>query len=873
MLGDTGNIFTALALVTTLYGGVAALVSIIGQDGRWLKSARNALRVAAVLLVGAVLLLVLGFLTDDFRILYVAQHSTRHQPLYLKLSALWGGQEGSLLLWSAMQTSFAVISLRDRDAHKRALIPWATVVLAVVSAFFTGLTLLLSNPFIQLSQMPPEGRGLNPVLRHPGMLFHPPTLYVGYVALSIPFAFALASLIGKLSADRGTEVLSGRAERLSPVSWVRIVHGWLLLAWLGLSLGLLLGMRWAYDVLGWGGYWGWDPVENAGLMPWFTLTALLHGVVVEDEGGRRGGRRGFRMWNYILAVLSFSLVLFGTFATRSGLIESVHAYAVSNLGGVFLTAIAVSLVTGLGLVIAAFRRESRDTKPGSPSTEDEDFPLLSREGLFFLTLVLFLMLTLSVFVGSVLPTLTDVLVGRRFEAGPDWFDRVTGPQFAFLVLLLGVCPLIGRSIAVFRFSPREGVTGFGAWIGIVGAGATAGVGLLAGFAQPASLLGFALTGLAATTVVLEFGQAAAKRMKLRDEVLPVALWALVRTQRRRYGGYLVHLGVILMAVGVIGTRMYQEERQMVLKTGEPTEVGRYTMVVDMLAQNRAVDRLSTWAEVSLYNGTRYQATLLPQIDRYESFQQSYSVTALLAGVRQDLMLILAGWNDDGTAVTLKAVVNPLASFLWLGGLVFLAGGALAFWPSSAQGLWNVIAPLLLVALLAGSAWAMWGAGHGVVRQRGIAETPSGSMRYQGRPRVGEVAPDFSLPSLSGETLSIEALRGEVVILNFWATWCPACKEDMPMLQTLAEEYRDRGVSVVGIAFQAGEAAISESLRAAGVTYQVGVDDVGETVTRYGITGVPETFVIDADGVVRFVNVGALRESALRSELDALVGER
>ena len=863
MLGDIGLLITALAWVATLYGGVAALISIRTQDRRWLESGRNAMIASAALLGGAVLLLVLAFLTDNFRIMYVANHSSRLQPLYLKFSALWGGQEGSLLLWSAMQAFLAVVALREGDEHKRALIPWAMVVLAVVGLFFTGVTLYHSNPFTQFSRMPLDGRGLNPVLRHPGMLFHPPTLYVGYVGLSIPFAYALSSLITKLRP--GVPLPTG--------SWVRIVHGWLLLAWLGLSLGLLLGMRWAYDVLGWGGYWGWDPVENAGLMPWFTLTALLHGVVIEDEAGRRGGRRGFRMWNYILAVLSFALVLFGTFATRSGLIQSVHAYAVSGLGGVFMTAIVVSLITGIGLVIAAFHRESREERKRPTSSVEDDFPLLSREGLFFLTVVLFLMLTLSVFVGSVLPTVTELLVGRRFEAGPEWFDRVTGPQFALLVLLMGVCPLIGRGLAAFRLSFKQGTAGFGAFMGLMGAGATVGLGLWAGFVQPASLLGFALTGLAATTAVYEFAHASARRMERRNEALHVAFWGLVRTQRRRYGGYIVHLGVILMAVGVIGTRMYQVERQMVFQAGEPAEVGRYSLVFDFLSQDRVGDRLSTWAEVTLYTDRGYAATLLPQVDRYEAFQQSYSATALRAGVREDLTLILAGWSEDGTAVTLKAVVNPLAFFLWLGGLVFLAGGALAFWPRSAGGLWNVIAPVLIVSMLAGSAWAMWGTAQGVVINRGVADSSSGSTRYGGRARVGQPAPDLNLTGLAGETLSTEALRGEIVVLNFWAPWCPACKENMPMLQTVADDYLDRGVTFVGVAFQADERSVLDTLAQIGITYAVALDDEGETVSRYGITGVPETFILDPDGTVAFVHVGPLRENRLRSELDALVGDR
>jgi cytochrome c-type biogenesis protein CcmF len=685
----------------------------------------------------------------------------------------------------------------------------------------------------------------------------------------VPFAFALASLITQLSAPRSPQPEA----RPASASWVRMVHGWLLLAWLGLSLGLLLGMRWAYDVLGWGGYWGWDPVENAGLMPWFTVTALLHGAVIQDEAGKLDGRRGFRMWNYILAVLSFVLVLFGTFATRSGLIQSVHAYAVSNLGGVFMSAIVVSLVAGIGLVIAVVRRESQDAQRHPASDTEGELPLLSREGLFFLTVVLLLMLTVSVFVGSVLPTLTQALVGRRFEAGPDWFDRVTVPQFAALVLLMGVCPLVARGVAAFRLSWKQGATGYGAWIGVVGAGATVGLGLLSGFGQPVSLIGFALTGLAATTVVYEFGHAAARRMRQRNELLPVALWALVRTQRRRYGGYLVHLGVILMAVGVIGTRMYQVEQEMVLVAGQPTEVGPYTLVVDTLAQDRVGDRLSTWAEVSLYTDKGYQATLLPQIDRYGSYQQSYSVTALRAGVREDLMVILAGWSDDGTTVTLKVVVNALASFLWFGGLVFLAGGALALWPRSAQGAWNVIAPVLLVTLLAGAAWSMWGIPHNVVNNKGIADPSSTTATDGGRPRVGQAAPAFTIPIASGGTLSTETLRGEVVVLNFWAPWCPSCKDDLPMLQAVSEDYRDRGVRFVGVAFQAEEAEVAESLATYGITYDVGIDEMGETVARYGITGVPETFVLSPEGRVTFVNVGPLRESVLRRELDALVKEQ
>ncbi|MGD1996940.1 MAG: cytochrome c biogenesis protein CcsA, partial [Anaerolineae bacterium] len=413
MLAEIGSILSGLALAAALYAVSATFWSIRRGDSRWAESGRNSVYAAAGFLGLALLALLAAFLGDQFQIEYVFQHSSRDLPVYLKASAVWAGQDGSLLLWAFLQALFAALVVGRPSKRSRPLVPWAAIFLNLITVFFVAVTLFASNPFARLATIPADGRGLNPLLRHPGMIFHPPALYLGYVGLAVPFAFGLAALVTRHMED-----------------WPAAAHRWTLVSWLFLGLGLLLGMRWAYDVLGWGGYWGWDPVENAGLMPWLTTTALLHGMVMQEQG------RGFRLWNSLLVIGSFILVLFGTFTTRSGLIQSVHAFGRSNLGLYFLGAIVLTLAGSLALLL---KRRSLLTRGNSSDG------LLSRQGMFLFTLVLFLTITGSVLVGSILPTLTEALTDQRFEAGPSWFDRVTGPQFGALVLVMGLCPLLGRA--------------------------------------------------------------------------------------------------------------------------------------------------------------------------------------------------------------------------------------------------------------------------------------------------------------------------------------------------------------------------------------------------------------------------------------------
>ena len=820
MLGEIGTLLTALALLTTLYAACAAYWSIHRRDDRWAQSAQNAVRVVAGMLGAALLVLLIAFLSNDFSIRYVAQHTSTLIPVYLKVSALWAGQEGSLLLWSFLQALFAALATGRASDRARPLLPWATVFLSLITAFFVAVTLFLSNPFTPLPQPPLDGQGLNPVLRHPGMIFHPPALYVGYVGLAVPFAFALAALVTRQTG-----------------AWTAAIRTWTLTAWLGLGLGLLLGMRWAYDVLGWGGYWGWDPVENAGLLPWFTATALLHGAVMQEE------KRGFRVWNILLAIFSFALVLFGTFATRSGMIQSVHAYATSNLGGYFLAAIVVTLAGSL--ILLYVRRETLTAERSSEG-------LLARDGMFFLTLVLFSMLTVSVFVGSVLPTLTQVLTSQRFEAGPAWFDRVTGPQFAALMLVIGLCPLLGRAAAALKRLRQK------RWLLLAGTVAAPLIAALAGFTRPISLIGFAVVGTALVTTLAEFVEGVIARRKRTAEAPLNALWRLLRRQRRKYGGYLVHTGIILMAVGVIGTRMYPFEVENTLTAGQSHTVGRYTLIFEELKRDFIADYTSTWATVSVYRNGDYLATLEPRLNHYANTEQTVTVPALQPGVREDLYLILSGWAADGTTATFKIVVNALVNFLWLGGLIFLAGGALALWPHGGNTTGNAVALSVGLLLLFGAGWAMWGFPHGAVQH--------GS----GRPLAGQAAPGFRLTLLDGGSVTLSDARGKVAVVNFWASWCPSCKKEMPALQTVWETYQDQGVVLIGVTYRDEEATTRTALAEYGTTYPVGLDTGGRIADAYGITGIPETFVIDRDGRIAYIHIGEVTGEQLAAELDSLL---
>ena len=600
---------------------------------------------------------------------------------------------------------------------------------------------------------------------------------------------------------------------------------------------------------GGGGSGGGDPVENAGLMPWITATALLHGAVIQEQRGK------FKWWNVLLAVMSFVLVLFGTFTTRSGLIQSVHAFARSPLGPYFLAAIGVSLAGSLALAIAR-RSELSSSEPVDG--------FLSREGLFLLTLILFSTLTVSVMIGSVLPTLTEALTSQQFEAGPEWFDRVTGPQFAAMVLLLGLCPVLGRAVSVLSRLRARGLPI------LLGAVLVPVAGALAGFQGWSTMVGFGLVGMAGGTALAEYVRDLAARSRKDGEGALRALLALFVRNRRRYGGYLVHIGVILMALGVIGTRLHVVEAEEVLGFGRPVEVENYTLVFEDLERSAADEYVRTTATVSVYLEGTYLVSLRPWTDSYASFEQTVATPALRSGLREDLYLVLAGWSSDGASITLKVFVNPLASFLWLGGLIFMAGGTVAFWPSAPvrrmsaletrrRALWAAVGTVVGVATLVATGLSMWGPNPGAV------------VLPAARPLVGQEAPEFRLDLLDGTSASLSDLRGQVAVVNFWASWCLSCEDELPALQATWEEYEDQGVVLVGILYQDEVAAAQGMISQFGLTYPIGVDQDDRIATAYGITGIPETFVIDPQGVVSELFIGPVSGPELQQAVDSALG--
>lgn len=821
MISLTGMILLALALGVTAFAVFAFILSLVKEQKRWLLTGKWALWIGVGFILSALIVLVVAFLTDQFQLKYVAQNASSALPFYLKLSAIWAGQEGSLLLWAMLQSLFAAWVSLNKESEHEPLMTWTVIILSALSVFFIAMTLLFSNPFVPIRPVPSDGWGMNPLLRHAGMIFHPPILYIGYVGLAVPFAYGLAGLIvGKVDA------------------WVRSARRWLSMSWLTLGVGLLLGARWAYDVLGWGGYWGWDPVENAGLMPWLIATALLHGMILQIRG------KGFRLWNISLAVLAYALVIFGTFTTRSGFIQSVHAFSQSQIGWYFLGLLAVILVAGLAVLL--FKRKNL----GQLTYPDKFF---SREGAFFFTLLLFLLITFSMLIGTLLPTLTQ----GRFVAPPAWFNQIIGPQLGALVFLIGVCPLVGKIRRTIN----------NAWQRLIGpiAGLLFGMAfaLVGGFDRWTAVVGLAAAGMAAGTIVQSLGRVLISRIKRSGEIARPGSSIYLLFQRT--GGDLVHLGVILMAVGVIGTQQFSTARNVTLMPGESVAFDAYEVTYENREQEQQPDHLESWANLSIYRSGTFRGALSPQMTHYPNRQQTLAEPAIRTGLSEDLYVVLFQWLPDG-AVSLNITINPLSNFLWVGGLILLLGGWFAWgFPShdkvsANDGRQRIKSALRLIfglSIIVLYVFVTWGGTHDRGTQRS-------------RPRIGVVAPDFQSISTVAEVFSLKDHLGEVVVLNFWGSWCAPCEEELPALQRVWEHYADQEVQLVGIAMDDTIESVLTMAKSNAVTYPLIVERDGEISSAYGIRAVPETVIVDQEGKVNQIVIGGVTETQLRRLIDQML---
>ncbi|MFQ6616762.1 MAG: heme lyase CcmF/NrfE family subunit, partial [Fidelibacterota bacterium] len=597
-----------------------------------------ALFVLCTVLMG---ILVFSFVTHDFSLKYVASYSNRTLPLAYTVSALWAGQAGSLLLWAWLLCLFSVIVVRQNQRQNRTLIPYVLGTLLATILFFIGLMVYATSPFEQLPQALPDGKGLNPMLQNSGMIMHPPTLYLGYVGFTVPFAFAIASLITrKLDAQ-----------------WIRTTRRWTLFSWLFLTLGNLFGAKWAYVELGWGGYWAWDPVENASLMPWLTGTAFLHSVMIQEKRGM------LKVWNMVLIILTFGLTIFGTFITRSGIISSVHSFGESSLGPLFLIFLGLVLVSSLSLLWSRRNDLKSDNRLDA---------FLSRESSFLFNNLVLVGMTFAVFWGTIFPILSEAVRGVKITVGPPFFNQVNLPIALALLALTGICPLIAwrkSSAHNFRRNFVIPVT-----TGLMTAFVLAVIRVPSLF----SIISFSLSAFVITTILLEFSRGARARARVRNTGLLRGMWDVTMRNKRRYGGYVVHLGMVMLIVGITGSSVFQKEKIAVLNEGEQLEIAGYTLVYETLEDHSTDHAQVAAARVRVTEDDRFLGTLYPAKQLHANFEPVSEVD-IRQTLKEDLYVILAGWDEQRRG-TFKVLVIPLVGWIWLGGTVMVVGTLIAMGP-------------------------------------------------------------------------------------------------------------------------------------------------------------------------------------------------
>jgi cytochrome c-type biogenesis protein CcmF len=632
------------ALGVAVYGIGAAILGACRSQPGVVASARNAVYVTGGLVATATASLLWLLVNDRFEVLYVAQNSRIDQPLPYKISALWGGMAGSLLLWAVVLAGYMVVAAWiNRDRHPE-LMPWVHAVCLGTIAFFVGLQLLAANPFETLPFAPVDGQGMNPLLQNPAMAIHPPNLYLGYVGFTIPFAFAIAALVtGKLDT-----------------SWLTAIRRWTIVAWFFLTIGITLGAQWAYVELGWGGYWGWDPVENASFMPWLIATAYLHSVIIEEKKGM------LRVWNMLMVIATFSLCIFGTFLTRSGIVSSVHAFTTSNLGPLFAGFLALTLAVSLGLV--AWRLPELRSRHRLES-------VLSRESSFLFNNLVLVVACFAVLWGTMFPVFSEAINGVKITVGPPFFNRVNIPIFLTLLALTGIGPLIAWRRASWPSLRRAFV-----WPGATFSAAFAAC-IAFGLAGPYTWMSLSLSAFVVATVVQEFWRGARGRAASSGESFGLALVNLTRRNKRRYGGYVIHVGIVFMAIGITGSGVFQHDAEATLRPGETVDIGGYRMQfegLDIFA-TRGVDVVS--ASLVAFDGGRARFRMVPQRHFHPRQDNPTTEVAIWSGLRHDLYVVLAGWNSDGSEVaTFKLYLNPLVKWIWIGGFVMLLGTLICLIP-------------------------------------------------------------------------------------------------------------------------------------------------------------------------------------------------
>jgi len=632
-----------LAFVLALFGIVA---SVVGERRRIPELSVAGVRAVVgvtLLAVVAAGVLVVAFLTHDYSLQYVSGRSSRDMPLRYVITAFYGGQEGSLLFWMIVAGVLGSIAFARNRARFPRIIPYSAAVFLSLQAFMLYMLCFVASPFELNAVVPEDGRGLNPLLRDPGMLVHPPMLLSGYASFAVPFAIAAGALI---------------AGRMTP-EWLRYVRKWTLVAWAILGTGIFLGGWWAYHVLGWGGYWGWDPVENVSLLPWLTATAFIHSIMVQERRGM------LKVWNMGLLLASYVLAIFGTFVVRSGLIQSVHSFAISQIGPYFLGFLIAVTTLSVGLIF--YRR----TMLQSDNTFDA---VVSRESGFLLNNVVFTGIAFATFWGTVYPVISEAFTGTEMTVGAPFYNQVNGPLFLIMLILMGIGPLLAWRQTVIETLKRDIIVP-------IALAVVAIVVLLALFGQPMATAGIAAAVFAIGAIGVEYWKGARLRRKNAGDSLPVAVYRLARRDPRRYGGYIVHLGVAIIAIGIVGSTFFQTERRVVLNEGESIEVAEYTLVYEELVETRTSDAQVFTARMDVLVDGSDKGVIEAKRFFYNGFadQPTTQVAVNTVGF-DDVYVMLTEWDETGAA-NLHIFINPLVPWIWVGGLIYLFGMVVIFWPA------------------------------------------------------------------------------------------------------------------------------------------------------------------------------------------------
>ena len=641
-----------LALFTALWGAGTAWF------GKWQDQpevarmvTRSTYGVMAALLLAA-LCLWKGLLSHDFNIEYVAQYTSRNLPTSYVIAAFWAGQKGSLLFWATILSIFGATAQSVTSRRHAALLPYVAAITNLVIAFFVLTMLLSANPFERLLFTPDDGRGLNPQLQNPGMTIHPPMLYLGYISITIPFAFAMAALLSK-RLDTG---------------WIHAMRKWTILSWLFLSTGITLGMWWAYVELGWGGYWSWDPVENASLLPWLTMTAFLHSVMIQEKRGM------LKRWNLTLIVVSYLLSIFGTFITRSGVIASVHSFTQSSVGYFFLGFLLLAAIGSLTLLYVRWPLLEPEAKLES---------MASREAAFLFNNLALVGIAFSVLWGTLFPILSEAVRGTKITVGPPFFDRVNLPLGLFLLALTGIGPLIAWRKASVENLQRQFVVPV-----VTGAAVALGLVLLR-IADFYAVMAWSLAGFVLGTVVQEFWRGVRARRRIHSEPSLLALGRLISRNRRRYGGYLVHVGFLTYAVAFAGMA-FKVTREVSLAPGQSVELKSpyghtFRMTHLGVSQYPQLNRFVSAATLEVRkNGVllgRITSEKRQHLDSFgrTTFEPSTEV-GIWSNLREDLYVVYAGSVNGTEEATYAITINPLVLWVWLGGGILITGGIITMWP-------------------------------------------------------------------------------------------------------------------------------------------------------------------------------------------------